>query len=127
MQLPDRPARELPIQMPEPSGVSVIREGLKVFVGDAKGEGMWIEHANAQTAKATERGLKRRLRKGWGKDLDELIVEVGREVTAESDRHLLVKEAETKLRAARAQLREAKKSLRSAELVLRTAKQAVKP
>lgn len=124
MQLPDRPARVLPIQMSEPSGVAVSREGLKVFIGDAKGEGIWIEHGNVQTAKASERGFKKRLRKGWSKDLDELILEVGHEVTAASDRYLLVKEAETKLRAARTLLRDAKKVLRSAELELRAAKKA---
>lgn len=95
----DRPKRTIPIKGP-PRVLAVIRKGWRVFIGDPRGRGIWVECENAPAARLTESELKRRLTEGYDGEVHELLQEVGQFVTEESDRQKRVARARRELRRA---------------------------
>lgn len=66
-------------------GIAVIRKGMHIFVGDPEGRGMWIECDSAHASRRAKALFEERLKAGYDGEVHELILEVGKKVTAEVD------------------------------------------
>lgn len=111
--------RDIPILVKQEStGIAVKRKGQRVFIGNPREQGVWIDCANAPASKMTEALLKKRLRAGYNGTVLELVQEVGEAVTHVQDAREYVADCARELRGAHAAVRRAENDLAEAKAQL---------